>query len=471
MSDCEVRFDAEDLVRATGGAWRRGEATAGLVGVCTDTRLPLAGRLFLALRGEKFDAHDFLERAVSAGASALCVAAGRADRIPADCPVPVLLVGDTLDAYRSLGRFHRLRFPDLRLAAVTGSVGKTSVKEMLRAIFIAACGGDDEAVLGTAGNTNNQIGVPQNLLRVNGKRRFAVIEMGTSQPGEIEPLSRAAMPECAVISAIAPCHLEHLGSLEGVAREKAHVFDGVLPGGTAVFPAICPGKEILQERAKELHVCRFGRQGSGADVTWEYMEGNLSGSRFRLHMEGRCREIRWSLSGEHQAQNAAAAAAAALAMGISADDVAAGLAGTALPGMRMARRETGGVVYVNDAYNASPASMVAALRQMAESVPSRRLVLVLGDMLELGAAEASEHRRILEMAGDLLPEARVLAVGPRFADAAAAEGRPDVVRADDSVSAAAVLAGIVRPGDVVFLKGSRGMAMEKALPDECRDVH
>ncbi len=470
MSDCGPCFSAEELSEATGGAWWNGVAPESVSGIGTDTRQPLTGKLFLALCGENFDAHDFLDRALGAGAAALCVAADKAAKIPADCPVPVLLVDEPLEAYQALGRRHRLRFPDLKVAAVTGSVGKTSVKEMLRAIFRAACGGDEEAVLATAGNTNNQIGVPQNLLRLREQHRFAVIEMGTNHPGEIAPLSRTALPECAVISAIAPCHLEFLGSLEGVAREKAHIWDGLPPGGTAVIPANCPGQGILRERAAQFRICRFGLPESGAEVTAEYLEGDLSGSRFRLQLAGRSWEIRWHLSGAHQALNAAAAAATAWALGIAPEVIASGLPGTALPGMRMARREAGGVVYLNDAYNASPESMTAVLLQLAESLDPHRLLLVLGDMLELGTAEAAEHRKVLELVRSRLPGARVVTVGPRFA-AAAKVVDPSIRQVEDSGAAAGVVKALSRPGDTVFLKGSRGMVLEKALPDECRDHH
>ena len=152
-------------------------------------------------------------------------------------------------AYRDIAHFHRLRFPSLRLVAVTGSVGKTSVKEMLRAIFERAAGRD--AVLHTEGNTNNQVGVPQNLLRLEERHRYAVIEAGTNHPGEIEPLSRCAAPQIGLINSIAPCHLEFLGSLAGVAREKAHLFDGLPGNGCAVIPRNCPEVEILEKAAEK----------------------------------------------------------------------------------------------------------------------------------------------------------------------------------------------------------------------------
>ena len=242
-------FTGEELAAATGGRWR-GTPAAEVVGVSTDTRRAGAGMLFLALAGERFDAHDFLAAAAAAGCAALCIDASKESKLPSPCPVPVLLVDDTVRAYQDLGRFHRRRFPGLRLAAITGSVGKTSVKEMLRAIFTEASG-DPGVVLATEGNTNNQIGVPQNLLKLTERHRFAVIEMGTNHPGEIAPLSRCAEPLTAAVNSIAPCHLEFLGDLAGVAREKSHIFDALSPEGTAVIPADAPAQEVLEEAAKE----------------------------------------------------------------------------------------------------------------------------------------------------------------------------------------------------------------------------
>ena len=221
MSDSAVTFSAEELARGAGGRWTDGRGTA-VSGVFTDTRQDGSGRLFIALSGENFDAHDFLPAAVSAGAAALCVAESKLGRLPEPCPVPVLAVADPLRSYQGIARLHRRRFPELTVAAVTGSVGKTSVKEMLCAIFTAAAGA--ERVLYTVGNTNNQVGVPQNLLRLQPQHRFAVIEMGTNHHGEIEPLSCCALPQVALVNSIAPCHLEFLGSLEGIAREKSRIF-------------------------------------------------------------------------------------------------------------------------------------------------------------------------------------------------------------------------------------------------------
>ena len=304
-------FRAAELAAATGGVWRQGVVPRELLsGIVTDTRRACAGALFLALAGERFDAHNFLRNAIAGGCAALCIEASKADRLPPECYVPVLEVADTLAAYRDIAHFHRLRFPSLRLAAVTGSVGKTSVKEMLRAIFEAAAGPD--AVLYTEGNTNNQIGVPQNLLRLEERHRYAVIEAGTNHPGEIEPLSRCAAPQIALINSIAPCHLEFLGSLAGVAREKAHLFDGLPENGCAVIPGSCPEVGILEDAARNYAtVLRFGETADCA-VRARYFGGRLAGSRFELTFpDGKQFEVEWALSGRHQAVTASAAACAA----------------------------------------------------------------------------------------------------------------------------------------------------------------
>ncbi len=455
-------FHAAELAAATGGVWRGNRSPSNVVrGVVTDTRRSATGALFLALVGERFDAHDFLRDAISGGCAALCIEKKRAAKLPPECSVPVLEVDDTLMAYRDIAHFHRLRFPSLRLVAVTGSVGKTSVKEMLRAIFERAAGRD--AVLHTEGNTNNQVGVPQNLLRLEERHRYAVIEAGTNHPGEIEPLSRCAAPQIGLINSIAPCHLEFLGSLAGVAREKAHLFDGLPGNGCAVIPRNCPEVEILEKAAEKCaEVLRFG-ETLDCDVTARYLGGRLTGSCFELTFPGGERfTVEWPLAGRHQAVNAAAAACAALAAGISPAVIMAGLADTRLPGMRTKITELGGVTYVNDAYNANPGSMRASFDWLAEFADPEKLILALGEMRELGRNSAAEHAALLELARRTFPGARILTVGGAFAPMTGVE------HFTNAADAAPRLAEMAGTGDLVFAKGSRGIAMELALPEAAR---
>ena len=458
-------FTAVELAAVSGGKWLKDCLFDGALECYTDTRQPGAGKFFLALTGEKFDGHDFLAQAVQAGAEALCIAEKAVDKLPEDVRVPVLTVPDTLAAYQAFARFHRMRFPDLKVIAVTGSVGKTSVKEMCRAVLAQEFGAD--AVLYTIGNTNNQIGVPQNLLRLTAGHRAAVIEMGTNSPGEIEPLSRCAVPTVALINSIAPCHLEKLGSFYGIAQEKSAVFSGLGAEGHAVIPAECPAAELLAEKAAKYVATTFGDIAGSAAVRSEFLQGDLAGSCFALVFPDGCRqEVRWELTGAHQALNAAAAAAAARALGIAPETIAAGLPQAKLPGMRMAKSEIGGAVWINDAYNANPASMLAAFRQLVQGgLAPAELVLVLGDMLELGTFEAAEHKKVLQEACTALAGARIVTVGPRFARAASSLNVPEVTLCGSAAGAARVLAKLVKSGDTVFLKGSRGIGLEKAIPE------
>ncbi|MBQ7207033.1 MAG: UDP-N-acetylmuramoyl-tripeptide--D-alanyl-D-alanine ligase [Lentisphaeria bacterium] len=453
-----MSFSADELQQAVRGVWRGGRGI-GVSGVFTDTRLDGKGKIFFALAGERFDAHDFLDRAVSSGAAALCVR--RNAQVPPD--IPVLEVEDTLAAYQALGACNRSRLLHLKTVAVTGSVGKTSVKEMLRAVFSRVCGA--ERVLATAGNTNNHVGVPQNLLKLTPEHRFAVLEIGMSHPGEILPLVSLVKPDAAVVNSIAPCHIEHLGSLEGIAREKGDIFKGLSAAGCAVIPADLPQTGILEQAAAPHRMLHFG-PGPDCDVRASSLGSRIDGGTFELAFRGeKTYRIDWRLPGRHQALNAAAAAAAAWSLGISPEDICAALPDTVLPGMRSKITRLGETVFINDAYNANPASMAAALDYLEETVPPERLILLLGGMLELGETSDAMHEQLLSSALRRFPGAQIFAFGPPFAGAASRLG---VSFFEDPAEAAEMLARIAVPGKTVFAKGSRGIGMEKVLPPEAR---
>ncbi len=430
--------------------------------VLTDTRADCSGALFLALRGENFDAHDFLAAALAAGAAALCVEKTFAGWLKAGWNIPVLLVDDTLSAYQAIANFHKKRFENLRSVAITGSMGKTSCKEIIRSILIAAVG--EDAVYATENNTNNQVGVPRNLLKVNHKHRFCVLEMGSNHFGEMEPLSRTLEPDVALINSIAPCHLEAFGGLRGVAREKCKIFTGLKPDGIAVIPADCPEIDYLLTQTEKFKTVRFGRE-----VKVIYHGGNLHGSRIELlfnDLPGRIK-LDWPLSGAHQAANAAAAATVALSLGIDAETIACGLRNCVLPGMRMKVARVNDIDWINDAYNASPESVAAALRWLQEFVDAENLVLVLGDMLELGEAAGSRHQKVLRRAFDLFPDAVFILVGSEFEQAGRELELPRRTRfCENSDEAKELLNPLLRTGQTVFLKGSRGIKLEKVWPYE-----
>jgi UDP-N-acetylmuramoyl-tripeptide--D-alanyl-D-alanine ligase len=455
-------FNGVDLAKAANGRWNTALSPEfELDGVLTDTRADCSGALFLALRGERFDAHDFLENAVASGAAALCIEEKSAGLINPEWNIPVLLVRDTLAAYQAIANFHRKRLKNLRAVAITGSMGKTSCKEIIRSILIAAAGPD--AVYATESNTNNQVGVPQNLLKVNSNHRFCVLEMGTNHFGEIEPLSRTLEPDVALINSIAPCHLEAFGDLRGVASEKSRIFAALRSDGVAVLPADCPEIDYLLEQTKKFKTMRFG-----IDVAVRYLGGRLHGSRIELIFKdsGERLELDWPLSGEHQAQNAAAAATVALSLGIAPEAIAQGLRNCVLPGMRMKTARINDVDWINDAYNASPGSVTAALRWLQEFVKAEDLVLVLGDMLELGESSGSRHEKILRLALDSFPEANLFLVGDNYRKAGEKLALPDSCRFYKSSEDLKLPESFLRPGKTVFLKGSRGMKLEKLWPDE-----
>ena len=456
----KTEFTGIELMQSTAGRWNTVlPSKFSLNRITTDTREDCSNALFLALRGENFDAHDFLDAAVAANAGALCIEKIFADRIKTEWNIPVLLVDDTLRAYQAIANLHKKRLKNLRSVAITGSMGKTSCKEIIRSILVAAVG--EDAIYATRSNTNNQVGVPQNLLKVNSKHRFCVLEMGTNHFGEIEPLSRTLEPDVALINSIAPCHLEALGNLSGVAQEKSKIFSALKPDGIAVIPKDCPEIDYLLEQTKNFKTMRFG-----IDLEVIYHGGNLHGSCIELVFKGRHIKLDWPLSGAHQAANAAAAATVAVGLGIDLDTIAEGLKNCVLPGMRMKVASINGIDWINDAYNASPESVKAALCWLKEFVKAEDLVLVLGDMLELGASSNEQHKKVLAKAFDLFPEASFLLVGGEYQKAGQGMRIPNVCFCENSDTAKENIRTFLSSGKTVLLKGSRGMKLEKLWPDE-----
>lgn len=453
-----MHFSLQEAADITGADLVPVDADVAFSRLLTDTREDCTGGLFIAIAGDVYDAHDFLDKAIAANASALCIDRAKCSKLPDGLGIPVILVDNTVTAYQMLTREHKRRQDGLKTIAVTGSMGKTSTKEILRAILNAAFGCD--AVLATAGNLNNQIGVPKTLAGLEAKHRAAVIEAGTNHHGELAPLSRAIEPDVSVISSIGPCHLEFLGDINGVAREKSAIFTCLKPGGTAIFPKDAAGYDIISANAGKFNTVTFGANPD-ADVRGEYLGGNLNGSRIRLTLkDGAVIETDWPLTGKHQTLNAAAAAAAAGAIGVEPEAIAEGLQQVTLPGLRMKISEYNGAFWVNDAYNASPGSVTAVLEWLSEFTDPEKCVLVLGDMLELGKAEAESHREIISLSGKLFPGARIFSVGPRYQ----AFVPENVISFPNAAAAVDAVRNAVKTGDTVLLKGSRGMRLEQIDP-------
>lgn len=417
--------------------------------VSTDTRTLQPGDLFIALRGERFDAHDHLADALSRGASAVVVAdAARA----AGLPVPVFVVRETLHALGALGRYRR-RAWGKPVVGVTGSNGKTSTKELLRAAL-----GATFRVHATEGNLNNRIGVPLTLLALPDDAQIAVVEMGTSLPGEIAILRAIAEPDVAVITSVAEAHLERLGSIDGVRREKAAIYDGV---AVAVAPATEPEVVALaRARAARVVVAGLGA-GDLRASSWGSTPGDAAGGGW-LEVDG----VRVSvpLRGEHNLRNAMLALAVARECAVPLAEAGRGIAAMQPPAMRLAAQPLGGATLINDAYNANPGSARAAIDLLAAMPAERQRALVLGTMRELGAGAAALHEEIARRAVESSID--VIAGIGDFAAALSrvAPGDPRVVTAADVDDLWPALRAKLSRDAVILLKASRGVRLERLVP-------
>ena len=435
-----------DILPATGG--RLLGADRVISGVSTDTRSVVAGQLFVALRGERFDAHDFLDQAVSAGATALLVsdAAG----VPAG--VTALVVDDTRIALGKLAHAWRSRFA-LPVIAVTGSNGKTTTKEMIAAILKAHFG---EAVLATRGNLNNDIGLPLTLLGLHAGHRAAVIEMGMNHPGEIAYLTALGAPTVAVVTNAQRAHLEGMGDLDEVAREKGSIFDGLTVGGVAVVSADDRYAALWRRMAGTHAVRSFGIE-QPADVRAVVHQQGLE-TRVDLTAAEGDAEIRIAIPGRHNARNAVAAAAACLAAGIPLASVVAGLEGfSGIKGRLQKRRGIAGAVVLDDTYNANPDSVRAGIDVLAATIGHK--VLVLGDMGEIGEASGQYHDEIGGYAKSQGID-RLFALGDASQQAVRnfGEGARHFCNLEKLIAAVNKELG---PETTVLVKGSRFMKMER----------
>ncbi|MHB8417413.1 MAG: UDP-N-acetylmuramoyl-tripeptide--D-alanyl-D-alanine ligase [Myxococcales bacterium] len=439
---------SRDAVAWTGGR-PAGPLPESFSGVSTDSREAMPGGLFVALRGERFDGHGFLSAAKAAGAAGALIQRGS----PRPAGLAVIEVDDTLRGLGALGHGHRRRFTPV-LVAVTGSVGKTTTKELLAAA-LSPLG----PVLKTEGNLNNEIGVPLTLLGLRPEHRAAAIEMGMNHEGEIARLAAMAEPRGGIVTNVRGVHLESLGTVERVAEAKGELFRGLPPDGVAIAGADDP-RALAQARASGRRVVTFGK--SPADVQLLAVRQSLGGLDFEVRADGRQLRARLSFLGEHSALDACAALAAASACGVELDRAVSALAAARPAPHRLAVVPlAGGVVLLDDCYNANPYSTIAALNTLRELGEGRRLGALLGDMLELGPEELALHREVGGAAHGL---SWLFAFGPRasaLAEGAREAGVPQVAHGLEVEPGLTWIRSQLRPGDLVLLKGSRGMRMER----------
>lgn len=417
--------------------------------VSTDTRTLEAGSLFVALVGPNFDGHDFLRAAADAGATGAVVSAS----VDAPAGMTLYRVDDTLSALGRLARFRRdaLTIP---VVALTGSSGKTSTKELLRAALSPRF-----RVHATAGNLNNRIGVPLTILGTPADAEVLVVEMGTSIPGEIAALAAIGAPDVALVLTIGPSHLEQLGSLQGVLEEKLDLVRGMRPGGLAI---VGDTPDFLPARAREIHPAVMVAGLSTAS------EASLRPTHLSVDAQGRYtfrwqeHEVSLKAAGRHMAYNAVLALSVAHLLDVDAEAACAAVSAVEAAGMRGESRRVNGWTLLVDCYNANPQSTRAALDTLAAWSGQGSRVAILGTMLELGTQEAEFHDEVLKYALSLELDA-VVATG-RFATAAAGLEHPGLLREEDPEVALDALMERLGDNAVVLLKGSRGVRLERLIP-------
>jgi UDP-N-acetylmuramoyl-tripeptide--D-alanyl-D-alanine ligase len=416
--------------------------------ILTDTRRLHAGAWFLALRGDRFDGHDFLAHADAAGCAGVIV-----DAAPENWTRGLVQVPDTLRALQDCASAVRADL-NVPVIGITGSAGKTTTRAMVAEV-LAGRG----RVHQTQGNLNNHIGLPLTLLELSPDADIVVVELGMSAPGEIAVLQAISRPTHRLITNVSAAHLEGTGSLAGVAACKQELFDGALPGDTLLINDDDP---FVREMPvpEGVRVVRYGSE-PGVDVRLIHAQLDLANlhTLVQLEVRGEPLTARIPSPGRHLALDACAAAAVGWSLGIDNDAIRDGLGRYAPVGMRMRVEHRGGLTVLNDAYNANPASMRAALETLA-AIQGRRRVALLGDMLELGSGEEEAHRETVVLAAELGLE-RVALTGPRLA--AHANLLPGALVASDSRELAQLLREELCDGDVVLIKGSRGMRMERSL--------
>jgi UDP-N-acetylmuramoyl-tripeptide--D-alanyl-D-alanine ligase len=424
-------------------------APASFSGVTTNSKAVEPGNLFVALRGERFDAHDFLADVVASGAAAVVV-----ERLPDGLDIPALIVPDTRYALGQIAQVWRRRF-NIPVIGVTGSNGKTTVKEMIASILSTEFG--EQNYLATRGNLNNEIGVPLTLFNLNTQHRAAVVEMGMNHPGEIARLAQIALPTVGLVNNAQREHQEFMASVAAVAEENGAVINGLADDGCAVFPADDEFAPLWTAYAGSRNLLSFALDKQAA-VTAQWTPNDF-GSQVAINARGERVSFVLSAAGEHNVRNALAACAATIAIGIDLQSVARGLSAfMPVAGRLQKKQAANGAIVIDDTYNANPDSVRAAIDVLANA-PSPR-TLVLGDMGEVGSEGVAFHEEIGEYARTRHID-QLFTVGELARHASRAFGRP--ARHFETMETLNEEVASVPPGASVLVKGSRFMQMERVV--------
>lgn len=438
--------------------WCGGEVTKGsenlvVTGVTRSSDQVQAGDLYIALQGQRFDGHSFIAESMRKGAAAVLSMFQIGDG------TPTIVVEDTLAALGDIAAGYRKTL-GARVFGITGSVGKTTTKEMLAQILSIGM-----RTSKTQENFNNNIGLPLTIMATPEDSEALVLEMGMNHFGEMSRLTKIANPDIVIINNIGTMHIEHLGSREGILKAKLEILEGLAPGGMAVFN----GDEPLLWDLRERNVCKtmyFGVENENVDVRATEIETNDDGVSFNVNGFGQQFRVHLPIDGRHNVYNALAAIVAAMEVGIKPQQIQQALPLFSNTGMRQNTYRKCGFVIVDDSYNAGPESMEAALRVMDDRRCDGKKIAVLGDMLELGNRASAEHYRVGRIAAGIVDN--LLAYGPwssSMIDGAQTGGMSlrKAIRFDSHEELVNTLLYQAKPGDMILFKGSRGMKMELAL--------
>jgi UDP-N-acetylmuramoyl-tripeptide--D-alanyl-D-alanine ligase len=442
------------IAQFAGASLSSGDGTSVIDKIGTDSRTIRPGELFVALRGENFDGHDFVESAATSGATGALVDHPWNGNVPDS--FAVIRAADTLLAYQKIAANYR-RSLGLRVLAITGSNGKTSTKD-----FVASVLARKFRVTKTEGNFNNHVGLPRTILEATSEHEVAVWEIGMNHPGEIAALSIIAAPDAAIITNVGVAHLEFMGSREAIAREKSALAEAIGPEGTVILNADDPFSKGIAARCRARVVFAGTTDGTVRAIE---IRQSADGSEFTI-LEGahRCR-AQVPVPGLHMVQNALLAVAAGRAFGLSIEECAAGLAVAPLTKARLQIKQIGGVDFLDDSYNANTDSMKAALRTLVELDTEGKRIAVLGEMRELGAESERGHREVGETAATLKVD-QLITIGDAaetIAQGARAAGLNNVASVASTGKAAELLGTIAAPGDLVLIKGSRAARTEEVI--------
>lgn len=430
------------------GAEYTGEAV--ITGISIDSRTVEKGDLYIAIQGENFDGHIFSKSAVENGASAVMC------HKDIDCDCPKIIVKDTQEAFLALAAWYRQQFPIL-VVGLTGSVGKTTTKEM-----IAAALSSEKNTLKTEGNLNNSIGVPRTLMRLEESTQAAVVEMGMDQKGQISVLTNCVKPDAAVITNIGVSHMENLGSREGILSAKLEIVEGLKEGGKLFLNSDDP--YLMSAHIENHEVIYYGINNSSCKYKAENIKAIGAETEFDIRFDGKTQHILIPTIGIHNVYNALAAFAVSCEHGILPENAADGLSKYTPSGMRQRLRTVSGITFIEDCYNASPDSVRAAINTLS-SLSAKRKIAVLGDMLELGSVSEDAHRNSGMLAAKKKTDA-VFTFGERSVATAEKAKEMGVPFTESFLTHEALtdkLYSFIKDGDAVLFKGSRGMKLEEVI--------